>query len=317
MYFTLSQTSLELNRSERQVRYLVKSGILTPVNTDTYKRDGGYRFSIEEIEKVKNELKVEGISLREAADIVGISPQYLNTLAIDGRIQSELVLIGRRHVRRFKEPDCLQLAKELCHKTDKRLAQFGSKLSLFDNNLRLFELIPYKGEMVRIIKTNPITLLKSDATLVYPVSIGHSSYKWPNIPYVTKKGFIVFQIPIPRNAEHKTYHVLYKLINGLGQKNIQVFEQEEGDYIIRCRPASLPLSKEDTKQLNRYLIEGELNYICTNTAQLDSNLVSQYIHIPKDLFQEAEKIASTNDLSTQELIVQAIERGLHSLKTDK
>lgn len=320
MYLTLSQTANELDRSERQVRYLVKTGVLTPVNQDTYKRDGGYRFSLEIVEQAKENLKPEGISLRKAAEIVGVTPQYLNSLALNGDIDSRLIKIGNKKERRFKEEDCLAFRKVIRKKTHKSVAGFGEKLQLYSNKLRLFDLISLNEKTVRIIKTDPVTFLTSEGTLIQPSSrdVLPESSGWPEKAYKTKKGFITFRFPIPRNAEHTTYNVLYKLIEELGPKNIQVFEQSEGDYFIRCRQKKISLQSKDTELLQRYVVEGEILPISDNEVELQSNIVSQYIHLPRELYGEIEKLANERSISLQKQLIETIMRGISSFqKADK
>jgi DNA-binding transcriptional MerR regulator len=316
MYLTLEQAARELDRTERQVRYLVKTGILLPANQDTYKRDGGYRFSQEVIEKVKEKLKPEGISLRKAAEIVGITPQYLNSLALKGEIDSVLVMIGNKKERRFQMKDCLGFIEHFKNRTHKSVSQYGEKLHLYNHDLRLFELITYQGETVRIVKTEPVTFLNTKGELVSPAAVNVSpSLDWPEKAYKTKKGFIEFQVPMPRNAEHATYSILYKLIEGMGVKNVQIFERKDGDYFIRCRQGKLNIQRQYAELLKRYLVEGELTVINEEETLLQSNIVSQYIHLPRELYEEIEKIAKERSVSTQSQLVETVICGLNSFNS--
>lgn len=319
MYLTLSQAAKELDRTERQVRYLVKTGVLSPVNQDTYKRDGGYRFSLEVVEQIKDALKPEGISLRKAAEIVGVTPQYLNSFALKGTISSELVLIGNKKERRFQEKDCLEFRDKIQKRTHRSIARFGEKLRLFHHNLRLFEFISYEQEKIRVVKTEPVVFLKADGTLFHPSSDSDlpKIEQWEEQPYRTKKGFIAFRFPIPRNAEHMTYNLIYILIEGLGPKNIQVFEQNDGDYYVRCRQGKVLFKREHGELLRRYLVEGDLLFINDTEIELQASIVSQYIHLPRELFEEIEKLARTRSISTQQQLVETVTRGLNSFRSDQ
>lgn len=318
MYLTLSQTSKELERTERQVSYLIKTKVLLPANQDTYKRDGGYRFTEEEVQRVKGIIKVEGLSLRAAAQLVGITPQYLNSLALKEKIKSELVVIGHKKERRFQVKDCLELKTQLGTVTHKSLAKYGEKLQLYRNHVRLFEPISYKDELVRVVKTNPLTLLKTDGSMIQPIANELTTYSeiWPELPYKTKKGFITFRIPIPRNSEHATYDALYELIEGLGPKNVQVFEQVEGDYFVRCRQGKFPLNRASYNLLHRYISKGKLHY-SNSEAILKSEMISQTIHLPDELYEEIEKMSKKRSISTQELLIQTVVQGLKSLHREE
>ncbi|RTR26563.1 MerR family transcriptional regulator [Robertmurraya yapensis] len=317
MYLTLSQASKELDRTERQVRYLIKIGVLSPANQDTFRRDGGYRFSEDEVKRAKEKLKLEGISLRKAAQIVGVTPQYLNSLALAEKIDSKLVQIGNKTERRFNEKDCIDFKEHLHTRTHKSIAKYGEKLHLYKNRMRLFDLIPYHDETVRIVNTSTITLLKADGGLIHPdeQEILLTSDEWPHKPYNPKKGFIVFRLPIPRKSEHITYDLLYELISELGPKNIQVFERAEGDYLVRCRQARVKLNKEYFDLLQRYVIEGEIHYL-NGEVKLESGIVSQYIHLPNELHAEVEKLANLRSMTTQEQLIEAVVRGVKSIQKE-
>jgi hypothetical protein len=314
MYLTLEQAARELDRTERQVRYLVKTGVLLPANQDTYKRDGGYRFSLEVIKEVKSKLEPEGISLRKAAEIVGITPQYLNSLALKGEIESKLVTIGNKKERRFQLKDCMSFIAHFKSRTHKSVSHFGEKLHLYKNDLRLFELVMYEGETVRIVKTEPVTILNPKGELVSPADSEDftNSLKWPDKAYKTKKGFISFQVPMPRNAEHATYNILYQLIEGLGIKNVQIYERVDGDYFIRCRQGKLYIQRSHAELLKRYLVEGELTVLNEEESLLQSDIVSQYIHLPRDLYEKIEKIAKERSVSTQSQLIDTVVSGLNS-----
>lgn len=319
MYLTLAQAAEKLDRTERQVRYLIKNGILVPANQDTYKRDGGYRFSLEEVSKAEQVIKPEGISLRKAAQIVGITPQYLNSLALNGQVDSVLVLIGNKSERRFKKEDCLELRNTLQRKTHKSVAQYGEKLHLFKNNLRLFELIKYKDNNARIVKTEPITLLNSDGTLLTSFSGDtpiYNSNEWKTRPYKSQKGTIVFKIPIPRFPEHPTYEALYHLIESLGPLNVQVFEQSEGDYYIRCRQGKINIQDDLIQLLEKYLVEGEIE----NNKKgifLRTSLVSHYVHLPKELHTEINRLAKERNVPYQQQLLDVIKNGVKTFQLDK
>jgi hypothetical protein len=267
--------------------------------------------------EVKEKLTPEGISLRQAADIVGITPQYLNKLALDGEIKSNLVVIGNKKERRFQKEDCVKFKSFMRKKTHKSISRFGEKLPLYKNNLRLFELIMYNDEVVRIVKTQPITFLKTDGTLHVPLSRNEIpiSSEWPEKPYKTKKGFITFRFPIPRNAEHTTYNIIYELIYKLGPSNIQVFEQQAGDYLIRCRQGKVQLKEEHAGVLKRHVVDGEILYT-TDGVELQSNIVSEYLHLPRELYYEIEKLADKRSVSTQEQIMETIIKGLETFRSD-
>lgn len=315
MYLSLKQTAVELGKTERQVRYLINENLISPVNPDTYRRDGGYRFAIHEVQRVKENFNQEGLSLRNASKLIGITPQYLSRLAIEGKIASKLVQVGNRMERYFSTESCNDLQSQIKIKSSKKVAHFGKKLALYHNNRRIFELIKHANELVRVINTEPITLLKMDGTTISNIDDLdiRQSAAWPDVPYNTKKGFIEFKLSIPRSAEHHTYDALYTLIRELGPRNIQVFEQKDGDFYLRCRQGKINLPSEYFNILKRYLIKGDVIEV-EGQVKFISDFTSQYIHLPNELHKSVEKVAVQNSKSIQEQLIELIELGMNSIK---
>jgi len=309
MYYTMKDAADTLGRTERQTKYLIKNGVLNPVNKDTYRRDGGYRFSREHVWEVKQKLSPSGLKLKEAAALVGITPQYLSKLSLEGVVNSRLVKIGKRTERRFNKEDLMELKKTLEENPSKNLQKFGKKIHVFKGNSRLFEKVSYNGQPARIISTAPLTLLIHNGSKI-TVEQNFNCNEWPEKSYVTKKGFVILEIPIPHNPEHPAYDAIYKLIEGLGEKNIQIFERETGDYFVRLRQGKLNLSKEEFYFLKRYVIDGKIDMVEDGVVQFSTGTVSQYVHIPEETYIKLEKYASERDSNIQDCIIELLNKSL-------
>jgi len=309
MYYTLKEVASILGKSERQIKYMIKNGIIRPVNKDTYRRDGGYRFSKEHILEVQQKISPSGIKLKEAAAIVGITPQYLSKLSLEGFVESQLVEIGKRTERRFKLEDLHKLKDYLKQNKYNQYQEFGKRLHLFKNNHRLFELVNYKGQPSRIISTYPLMLLTPNGSKNTVEQNFHCS-SWPEKPYITKKGFISLEIPIPNNPEHPTYNIIYKLIEGLGEKNVQIYERETGDYYIRVRQGKLYLPKDEYDFLKRYVVDGKVERNDDGEVILSTGIVSQYVHMPEKTYMKLTEYAEENNLNVQDCIVMLLEKCL-------
>jgi hypothetical protein len=303
MYISVSKLSDELNKTIWQIQYMVKNRIAIPVNPDTHRRDGGYRFTTEELERLKKIYKRSDFSLKEAANLVGITPQYLNQLAMDNKISSQMVRIGKREERRFEENSCIVLRNELNSKThSKRHRQYGEKLVTFYNGVRLFQQIEINGVCSRIIKTNPLVLLTENGTTIENIDNIENEMEWPEKPYITKKGFIEFQMPMPRSSNHPIYELFYILIQHIGPKNIQFFETSERDYYVRCRQANLAITQNQFELLQRFLVKGKI-YIKGEVSTLSTDFEHIYIDIPGELLNSLKKEARIENTSLNTIII--------------
>ncbi|MYL35418.1 hypothetical protein GLW08_21285 [Pontibacillus yanchengensis] len=310
MYYSLDDVAHRLGKSMRQIRYMIKQGTAKPINPKTYRSDGGYMFDQDEVNRLEHLFETDKLSLNEAAELIGITPQYLSSLAVEGTIISELKKIGKRTYRLFSKEDCHSLKEELSNNhSTKRHTQFGDKLTLYNDGIRLFMLSNYKHEQVRVVRVEPLTLLKENGEVISADSTDTTSDAWPERSYVRKKGFVEFRISIPRHIEHQTYNTLYKMIGELGTKNIQIYETSMGDYFVRCRQGNFFGNQEDFELLKMHIRAGKIR-MEGHRIYLDTNYVSKTINIPDQLFDKLSSNAETEDVSVEEKIISLIEENL-------
>jgi len=307
MYLTLNELASMINKTKRQIRYMIDNDIAYPINPDTYRSDGGYRFSKEEAERLQAMYASDDkLSLNEAAEIAGISAQYLSRLAKDDYVESELVTIGQHQERKFTPENIKQLQERLNERKGNRQTDFGLKLILFANGVRLFDVLEYKGKKARVVRTKPINLLLEDGQIVAENELPINSERWPEKTYVRKKGLVDFKISIPRNLDHQTYDTLYKMIDQLGERNIQVYETKTGDYYVRCRQGNFFGSEDDFELLKVNLKAGKVQYR-GHRIYIDTNFVSKTINIPDGLFERIKLSAEAEKVSVEEKIISTLE----------
>ncbi|WP_221568695.1 helix-turn-helix domain-containing protein [Alkalihalobacillus sp. TS-13] len=309
MYISLKELAAKLKKSERVIHHLVKTNVILPVNPDTYRRDNGYRFRPEVYEFLKQMYHTDKLTLREAAEFIGVSPQYLNQLTKNNKIDSDLIQVGKRMERRFKKEECLRFKEKMKRgEHTRRSAHYGKKLKTYANGLRLFEIIEVQGQCVRVINTEPVILLTNDGSTINKVNFAYRSEPWPPIQYERKKGFIHFQFSIPRSKDHATYKILYKLIKYLGEKNIQIYEQATGDYLVRCRQGRIPGTEEEFSLLNGSITQGRVEFD-EQYIQLKTQYISRTIDLPEELYTELQNEAERRNIPLKSLIISKLTKG--------
>ena len=310
MYLTLDDLASMINKTKRQIRYMIDNDIAHPINPDTYRSDGGYRFSKEEADRLQSMFAPDNrLSLNEAAETVGITAQYLSRLALEGFVESELVTVGQHKERRFTQENIKQLKENLNNRKGNRQTDFGLKLVPFANGVRLFEVLDYKGRKARVVRTNPVHLLLEDGQIIAEDQPPISSEKWPEKTYVRKKGVVDFKISIPRNLDHQTYDTLYKMIEQLGERNIQIYETKTGDYYVRCRQGNFFGSDDDFELLRMNLKSGKVQHT-GHRIYLETNFVSKTINIPDGLFGRIKASSEVEEISVEEKIIRTLDNYL-------
>ncbi|KGX91522.1 helix-turn-helix domain-containing protein [Pontibacillus marinus] len=311
MYYSIEQICKRLHKNERQIRYMVNQGRLTPVNPDTYRRDGGYRFSQEEIERVEQMLELPGLSVKEAAQELEITPQYLLQFVSNGELESEVKWIGQKKRRYFQKEEIKRFKKFLNEdRQTNRIGEYGRRVKLISREVRIFEECLYDGNESRVVSLEPLKIMTNRGEIIQLGDIDVESASWPEKPYIRQKGYTEFEIPIPRHPQHPVYKILYKLIEDLGDSNIQIYETSFGDYFVRCRLGSIPATNEEYKLLLKYLSNGEITYE-NGRVHLESNEITKTITIPKDLWQDIEQISENENESIHQTVTKALRNYLN------
>lgn len=307
-YITVQELASRLKKSPRTITNWVKRGIAHPVNPDTYRRDGRYVFSEDEVNRLQS--LFSKLSLQEAANIVGITPQYLNQLAIEGEIESELITYGKQKRRRFNKSDCLLLKEKIEKQEHTRATQkYGKRISTYYNGIRLFELIIYEGEKARIVETNPIRLLKRTGEMTNVDLPNLFSEPWPDIPYQRKKGTIVFKFQMSNNVDDPIYGLLYKMIETLGEKNVQVF-QKDGYYTVRCRQGKIVGTGEEYALLQDHVVEERVIRDGDNII-LSTSKHPVTVYLPEEIIKEIKRRAKQYNCSFNDVVLDILKNGVN------
>ncbi|MEF2247971.1 hypothetical protein [Paenibacillus sp. IITD108] len=311
-FTTIQELSQKLNRSIRTLQHWVAIGRAFPSNTDTHRRDGGYVFSQMEVERL--EKLFMGLSSSEAAKIIGITPQYLNDLALNRQINSELRLVGNREQRFYTKEDCLKLKSSLTSINNKKSNKFGTRISAYNRGARLFTHFENESINGLIVDTNPIRILCDEGYI--QVSAELDMQPWPNKAYQVKKGFIDFKFPIPRHSNHPVYRILHDIIEGLGPVNVQIFETENGDYFVRCRSGVTNMQNEAFEILERNLISGRIELV-KDTIQFLPNIHSRYVTFNDSDFRMIKDISNLHKISFDEALSKILNENKEELSNSQ
>lgn len=312
MYLSIEQVAKKLHKSERQVRYMIQQERIMPVNPDTYKRDGGYRFKEEEIYAIQRMDEANGLSVKDAAKRAGITPQYLMQFVKKGDVQSFTKVIGKQKRRFFKLEEIERFKDRLQERTvSNREGDYGAKVQLISREVRIFDKIRVNGVMARVISTSPLKVLMNNGKEIHIRESIQGEGDWPDRNYIKYKGFAELSIPIPRNMDHPVYDLLYKMIHQLGKRNIQIYETNLGDYYVRCRLGELNITEEEYHLLLRYKEKGEIDYNrLTGQALLLSGISTVTIDLPTNIVKRYQQESEDLGLKMEEVMIKALRRYL-------
>jgi len=310
VYIPLIQVATRLNISPRSVKNMVSQGIIQPVNPDTYRRDGGYKFLEEDVKKLIQQ-QLNKLSLRKAAALIGITPQYLNQLAKSKEkwIDSEVTTEGKQKRRWFKEEDCRLLMQKMANKELNSTIRYGRKLNPYKNEIRLFEPHQFDGQMLLVINTDPLQVIDSTGELTNADKEKIVSLPWPESKYQVKKGTVEISFAIPRRPEHPLYRTLYRMIESLGPKNTKIYETSEGNYFVRCRQGKIRGTEEDYKIISKNTLNGQSEFD-GQYITLTTNAVAKLVNLHAGYITEITHLSGREKTDFDEMLNKVISIGL-------
>ncbi|RUS45001.1 MerR family transcriptional regulator [Cohnella sp. AR92] len=311
-YISQKEMANQLNKSVNTIRHWVEKGLITPVNPDTYRSDGGYRFTDEEYQKLKKKwFDQDTLFVVDAAKLIGVSKQYLGVLAKSDQIPSQMIMYGSQLRRVFKRSDCLALKESLDNSSSSPLSRdSGRELNLYKNNLRLFDSFTLHNQKVVVLSVDPIRLMDQNMNIIEPSGYLPTSKPCLDLPYERKTGRILFNFPRESDVNSKIYSLLTTMIEFMGTKNIRVFEREN-HYFVTCRIGRFKGSNSDYKLLEQYLVEGNIHFN-GEYIELEGSLVAKRTNYTKAIYERITELThqtgNTFDQTVNLLLAKALEK---------
>ncbi|WP_026701702.1 helix-turn-helix domain-containing protein [Salibacterium aidingense] len=258
-FMTVQQVQEAAKKSRATIYRWIAEDKLHPINEETRSIDGGYLFDTREVEDLLKRVELRGLTLREAADVIGVTPQYVSKLRQNGTIQAHDTYIGKQHRLVFSRAEC-ERVRQLLGNQETSASDIGTKLKPYHQGHRLFAPVSLNGKTGRIIQVRPVRVLWEHGQSTLPSKDFESQDNWPERPYSRRKGHAVFQFPMPRSGNHVLYDLLYRMMHDIGPSNMQVLDDHQGNYKMRIRSSSFTGTEADFSLLLSGLIEGDVEW---------------------------------------------------------
>ncbi|PEQ47373.1 helix-turn-helix domain-containing protein [Bacillus cereus] len=298
-----------LNISQFTFNNLVKQGQLNPLNKDTWRLDGSFLFKREDVEKLKEELAVEGISLYHASKTYHISMYQLEKWIAEGKLVCTIQEHRNRKTKFVKEDDIFELVQQIGR--EKTLYTYSQK-----HNAVLLQRFMKGNTLARIIsipKRGNIVLLDefgNNLTLSAALKEGYEpAYMLSDKPRSQHQRFVKFRFPKSNQLRNNSFELIDLILRYVSPRNLKI--SEEGDFWyfdVRQSLIELPMDMqlEWIESLAPYLIEGKLVKRVNNSVYLDSNTVTKPVTLTSNEYKSIVKIVKETDSSIEEFITAAI-----------
>ncbi|AZJ24601.1 DNA-binding protein (plasmid) [Bacillus wiedmannii bv. thuringiensis] len=254
-YKTFEEVCEQANLSRNQLRYLIKYKKIEPINRDTWKADGGYRFEQEDAQQLAEEYK-DYLSLKNAAVYLQKSRTYVHNAAKEGSLPFKEVAKGKTTERLYHLKDLEEFKRKMNEvgMVNKRLYDH---LQLHSKNLLLFDMVEFNDQEARVIDTEKrlgINSHNEQITIPEEVMSNHFSEDAIQKKKITRPGDLSFLFPL-----YTAYDVMLYVISHLGMSNVLVSKKNEG-YFMKCKLGTIPYESYMFRVLNSCLICGVLQH---------------------------------------------------------
>ncbi|PGH79706.1 DNA-binding protein [Bacillus thuringiensis] len=298
-----------LGVSQFILNHLIKQELLMPINKDTWRLDGSFLFKREEVERIKKEKEVEGITLYQASKKYDVSTYQIEKWIEDGELTAIIQAHRNRETIFVNEEALLRLLKQ--YDQTNTLYTYSQKhhTILFHryiqgNTIARVISIPKRGDILLIDEFG------SEFTLNEAKQIGFvPAYDLPDTPRSHHQKFVTFRIPKSDQLRSHSFQVIDFILQYVSPRNVKISVEEGFLYFnIRQSLIAFPMGMqlEWIESLTPYLIEGKLVQRVNNSVYLDSNSVTKSVTISSKEYQSIHKIVEETNSTIEEFISSAI-----------
>ncbi|UYP07235.1 helix-turn-helix domain-containing protein [Priestia megaterium] len=301
--------------SKKTIYTYIQRGKLYPINKDDWHIEGRYEFDLEDVLRLKEELKKPGLTTKEVAQQLDLSVNTVNKY-----IKQELLPAFQAEYRGM---NCYFVNEEDLE-TFKRTHEVGRKPSKrhfyhAEQNIALFQLFVKKGEekeqFARIISVEDpimaVTEQHEEMTLEELLHRGfEEAYEIKSKKTITKEGYATFTLKQTAYAKSQLYKLMDLFYQYLSPTNMRITPQEEKEqFIIEIKPVLLTESAQEIVELlESVLVSGKINKR-SRGIYIDSDLevvrVKVSSNLKEELHQKAKELGKRN---IEELLLYAVQK---------
>ncbi len=199
---------------------------LNPVNRLTHKGDGGYRFTREEIERIKPAYVKEDLTSAQAAKRIGRSTTYIHQLFKKGLPHYEMEFRGKRTYF-VKEAD---LERFVTNNPDS-----GKYDTIYDRKSKVFLFQPYRlgNRLARVCSMKRVN--RNRIEIMLQVSMNEQipleraiDEGWRPVTTITDRkaittyGYALFEFPLPITLDSMIYTIIEEFFKLIGPANLRI-----------------------------------------------------------------------------------------------
>ncbi|MFC3345709.1 helix-turn-helix domain-containing protein [Paenibacillus abyssi] len=282
---------------------------LEPVNRNTHRGDGGFRFRLEDINRIKPQYVKNDLTSAEAANRLGRSTTFIHKLIRDGVLDYYETEFRGKRTFFIKESE---LARYMSENPDS-----GKSEAIYDKRSGLFLYQPFSkdDQLARVVKIKRVSNRKIETTLrteseqllSYDEAIALNwapAMKIQDRKPTTSYGYAVFHFPLPRSLDSMIFTIIEEFFKQVGPANMKISAGEQ--LVVEVKKSVLvgilPTTHPDMiDKLKLFLLKGEIIPKYDGTL-IDTGLSPITFYLPEEKKAELVRLAAADGISLQEWI---------------
>ncbi|MDF9614170.1 helix-turn-helix domain-containing protein [Bacillus cereus] len=298
-----------------------KDGLIECVYKDNWKQFGSKIFYLEDIERLKNNVEIEGYSTKEAAEILNVAPSTVFTYIKSGKLPASKIEKRGKEVYIIDKDDLetFQLTYEKA--TSKERKTFIAKIQ--DEDIYLYQLLTHQhtGKIARVIEINGADgkILTEDEE-IFPLST-YKEHDYSFEPFrkqavITKRGYLSFSLKKPQLFNSITYNLINLFYKELGVTNMRLsvssdtIKLEIKPFVLKVDPLQF---QEEIKYLHSHMKSGTI-LPHVEGIYFKSNVEPLTFHADHEFKQKIVQMAASAGIGQEEFLLQAVKSYIKNLE---
>ena len=286
-----------------------KDGLIECVYKNNWKQFGSKIFYLEDIERLKNQDEVKGLSTKEAAEILNVAPSTVFTYIKSGKLPAEMVERRGKEVYLIDEEEL-----EIFMLDYKKITNKERKT--FITNIYLYQLLSHSetGKTARVIEINGLEgKFITEDEKVFPLSkfkqLGYTIEPYKKHPIITKRGYLCFTFKKPQLFNSIIYNLLNLFYKELGVANmrlsvtIDTIHLEIKPFILHVTPLQF---QEEVKYLHSHMNTGAI-LPHVEGIYFKSNVEPLTFHADHEFKQQVITMAAEAGMGQEEFLLQIVQ----------
>lgn len=267
---SINEVATEFNISKTSVYKLMEHSNtekrLEPINRETHRGDGGYKFKEEDVERIKQFYKKTDLTSSDAAKILNVSTTFIHKLIKNNEVEYyEGEYKGKRTYFIIKET--IERYKDAHPELTNNNVIYHKKEGVF-----LFQPFRKEEQLARIYKLNSRGKKKVEAFLITENGEEMTLEKaeeegWKrevvleHKKNITTYGTAKFQFPKPASMDSLIYVVIVEMLKHVGANNMKIEVKDK--ILVEVKKSELKGVQSQTHfdfidTLKKFIVEGKI-----------------------------------------------------------